>query len=91
MVCFIVLIILFFGIGCFNFFINCLNKLWFFVWLIVLSFVFSNFIFSLFKIFDFDNFIVIFNLVWLFNVGRRVLGCFFCKIFEINFKVIGLI
>lgn len=88
---FIELIILDFGIGWLSFFINCLNKLWFLVLLMVDNLVFNSLIFNFFRILFFDRVIVIFNLVWFLRVGRRVLGFFFLRIFVINFKVIGLI
>lgn len=69
-------IILDFGIGCFNFFINCLKRLWFFVWLMVDNLVFRSLILSLLRILFLDNFMVILRLVCLLSVGSKVFGCF---------------
>lgn len=89
-VCLIVLMVKEVGIGLFSFCINFLNFLWFLVWLIEVSLVFSSLIFSLFRILVFERVMVRFNLICFFKVGKRVLGVFWCKIWVKVVIVSGL-
>lgn len=90
-VCFIVFIMLFFGIGMFKLFINVLNILWFFVCWIDVSLVFNNWMLLFWSILFLCSWIVMFKFVWLFKVGSKVLGCFLCIICVIKLWVNGLI